>query len=48
MMVRCNHCGKEFSEEEIVLDPNAGTVSEMEQCPFCYRTGGLMDLGEEE
>ena len=48
MKVRCNECMREFDEEDIVVDLNAPNDLEMEHCPFCGRTGALMDMEEVE
>lgn len=39
-IVRCIMCMKVFNESEIVLNP----VSDDEICPYCHRSGMLMDL----
>lgn len=39
-IVRCNMCMKVFNESEINLNP----VSDDEVCPYCHRSGMLMDL----
>lgn len=39
-IVRCNMCMKVFNESEISLNPVSGD----EICPYCHRSGILMDL----
>ncbi len=42
--IKCNHCGKIQSEEELLIvgDDVAGT--EDEACIGCKKVGGLMDI----
>lgn len=42
-MVRCVWCENEFSEDKILFDED----TEIEHCPFCGRSGCLMDLDDE-
>ena len=39
---RCNMCGAEFSEADILVDEDE---QEKEHCPGCHETGCLMDIG---
>ena len=41
--VRCNNCMKEFFENEIVYNE----AEDKEYCPYCGKSGYLMDLTEE-
>ena len=41
--VRCNWCGNEFNEDEIILIDDIDN-GEVEACPVCGRSGYLMDL----
>jgi NAD-dependent SIR2 family protein deacetylase len=40
MRVRCNWCGAEFDEEDIIVDYE----QDIEKCPECMNTDYLMDL----
>lgn len=42
--VRCNNCGKEFDEKEIVYNAD----DDLEYCPHCNKTWCLMDLEDED
>ena len=39
--VRCNWCMKTFPESKIIFDPR----SDEEACPYCQKSGYLMDIG---
>ena len=43
MRVRCNWCGEEFNESEILYNEE----SDIERCPFCGDGKHLMDLDDE-
>ena len=43
-IVRCNMCMKTFDESEILYNP----VDNVEACPYCHRSGYLMDLSDED
>jgi NAD-dependent SIR2 family protein deacetylase len=51
MKVRCNQCGWQGDEEELVIaynpTPNKIDISSMEHCPNCNETECLMDLKPE-
>lgn len=43
-IVRCNWCMKTFDESEILYNP----IDNVEACPYCHRSGYLMDLSEDD
>ena len=42
-IIRCNMCMKTFDESEILYN----YVDNVEACPYCHRSGYLMDLSDE-
>lgn len=43
-IVRCNWCMHVFDESEIGYNP----VDNVETCPYCHRSGYLMDLTDDD
>lgn len=38
--IRCNMCMKTFPEEKVLVNPK----TDKEYCPYCHKSGFLMDL----
>jgi hypothetical protein len=47
MKIKCNHCEKTFEEDDLkIIRGSLENPDSNECCPYCEKSGGLMDIKE--